>query len=195
MMDRITHASPRSKARIAGAFYLLTILTGVFGLFLAGPHAAIGEAATLIAAASYVVVAVLLYYLFRPVNRGLSLLAAFVSVMGSVIGPLSDFHLIPNINSFIFYGTYCVLIGYLIFRSTFMPRILGVLMALAGLGYLTFLSPPLADHLQSFLAPVGLLAEGSLTAWLLLVGVNNRPWRELAGSEDATKATVYVHAK
>ena len=50
---------------------------------------------------------------------------------------------------FVFFGVYCLLIGYLIFRSTFLPRILGVLMAFAGLGWLTFLSPPLANYLSS----------------------------------------------
>jgi hypothetical protein len=48
-------------------------------------------------------------------------------------------------NAFLaFFGLYCILIGYLIFRSTFLPRIIGVFMSLAGLGYMTFLSPPLA---------------------------------------------------
>ena len=42
----------------------------------------------------------------------------------------------------VFFGFFCLLIGYLIFKSDFLPRILGVLMALAGLGWLTFLSPP-----------------------------------------------------
>jgi Domain of unknown function (DUF4386) len=48
----------------------------------------------------------------------------------------------------VFFGFYCLLIGYLVFRSTFLPRILGVLMAFAGLGWLTFLSPPLASSLD-----------------------------------------------
>lgn len=182
-MERIAPASPRFKARIAGAFYLLTIVLGVFALFFAGPLTAIGQAADNMGAASYVVVAVLFYFMFRPVNRGLSLLAALISVTGSAIGPLSNFHLVPDINSFIFFGIYCVLIGYLILKSTFLPRILGVLMALGGLGYLTFLWPPLETHLTSFVAFVGLLAEGSLTVWLLVVGVDDRRWREQAGAE------------
>ena len=51
----------------------------------------------------------------------------------------------------IFFGFWCILIGYLIFRSTFLPRILGVLMALAGLSYLLNLSPPLATNLLPFI--------------------------------------------
>ena len=42
----------------------------------------------------------------------------------------------------VLFGFFCLLIGYLIFKSDFLPRILGVLIALAGLGWLTFLSQP-----------------------------------------------------
>jgi hypothetical protein len=59
-------------------------------------------------------------------------------------------------------GLFCVLIGYLSVRSTFLPRLIGVLMVLAGLGYLTFLSPPLATMLFPVnLAPAA-LGEPSL---------------------------------
>jgi Domain of unknown function (DUF4386) len=85
--------------------------------------------------------------------------------------------------SLVFFGCFCALIGYLAFRSTFLPRILGVLYALAGLGYLTLLSPPLASHLSPFnLAPAA-LAEPSMILWLLVVGVNERRWRERASRE------------
>jgi hypothetical protein len=56
----------------------------------------------------------------------------------------------------VFNGFYCLLIGYLIFRSMFLPRILGALMAFAGLGWLTFLSTPLANHLSPYHLASGL---------------------------------------
>ena len=82
----------------------------------------------------------------------------------------------------VFFGFYCILIGYLIFRSLFLPRILGALMVFAGLGWLTFLSPPLANHLSPYILAPGLLGEGSLTLWLLVIGVNAQRWKEQAGA-------------
>jgi hypothetical protein len=72
----------------------------------------------------------------------------------------------------VFFGMFNLLIGYLIFKSTFLPRILGVLMALSGLAWLTFLSPSLAKYLLTYIEVVGIAAEGSLMLWLLLKGVN-----------------------
>jgi Domain of unknown function (DUF4386) len=72
----------------------------------------------------------------------------------------------------VFFGMFNLLIGYLIFKSTFLPRILGVLMALSGSAWLTFLSPPLAKYLLTYIEVVGIAAEASLMLWLLLKGVN-----------------------
>ncbi len=173
--------SPLFKARIAGVFYLLVFLTGGFALFVRGR---LGSAAGLIAGACYIAVTLLFYGIFKPVNRNLSLLAAFISLVGIIIGPLSRLHLAPsNLNPLVFFGFYCLLIGYLIFRSTFLPRILGALMALAGLGWLTFLSAPLANYLSPYIFVPGLLGEGALTLWLLAMGVNVQRWKEQAGRQ------------
>jgi hypothetical protein len=86
----------------------------------------------------------------------------------------------------VFFGFYLLLIGYLIVRSTFLPRLLGVLVAFAGVGYLTLLWPPLADELSPFnLAPAA-LGEPSLMLWLLLVGVNAQRWKEQAAAAVAS---------
>src|SRR5262249_41860980 len=119
MTNRIKEASPH--ARTAGVFYLLTFVTGIYGMQV---RSVLGLAAEVIAAACYVAVTLLFYFIFKPVNRSLSLLAVIVSLMGCVIGPLGMMiHVLSRINPLVFFGVYCLLIGYLIFRSTFLPRL------------------------------------------------------------------------
>ncbi len=80
----------------------------------------------------------------------------------------------------VFFGFWCVLIGSLIFRSTFLPRILGVLLAIDGLGWMLYLSPSLAQHLFPLIAAASALAEIPLQLWLLVMGVNVQRWKEQA---------------
>jgi len=80
----------------------------------------------------------------------------------------------------VFFGLWCVLTGYLIFRSTFLPRILGVLLAIDGLGWMTFMSPPLGHYLFPAIAVASGLAEIPLQLWLLIFGVNNERWKAQA---------------
>ena len=232
MAGRIDETSPRLKARIAGIFYFLTFLTGGISAFVGGrlevsgdaaatannilAHPALfrlGFAADLSVVACYIAVTALFYELFKPVNRSLSLLAAFFSLVGCAIqASICLFHLAPFVVlggaqylsvfkveqlqalvymflelyaqgftiCFVFFGFYCLLIGYLIFRSSFLPRFLGVLMAIGGLGWLTFLYPPLANSLWPYIAAPGILGEGSLTLWLLVMGVNAGRWKQQA---------------
>ena len=176
---QIKTTSPSLKARIAGIFYLLCFVTGITALLSRGR---LNLVAGLIAGACYVAVTLLFYDIFKPVNRRLSLLAAIISLVGCVIGPLSTFHLFPlHINSLVFFGFYCLLIGYLIFRSTFLPRFLGLLMAFAGLGWLTFLSPTLGNDLSPYIFAPGIIGEGALTLWLVAMGVDAANWNEQAG--------------
>jgi hypothetical protein len=165
-MKRIRGTSPRLKARIAGVFYLLTISMGVV-VFLS--RDSVRFAADIIATACYIAVAVLLYDLFRPVNRSLALLAASCSLAGLAadkLWPRSE------ATEFVFVGFYCLLIGYLILKSTLLPRILGGLMAIAGLGYLTFLSPAITKYLFPYNLAPGAVGQLSLCLWLLVMGVN-----------------------
>jgi hypothetical protein len=160
-----------TKARIAGVFYLLVFVTG--GLALGG----VGSAAGLIAGLFYVAVTLLFYNLFKPVNGRLSLLAACISLVAIAAGPLLKVNPLP------LFGVYCLLIGYLIFQSTFLPRILGVLMAFGGLGWLTFLLSPLAQYLSPYNFAPGIVGEGALTVWLLIFGVDGQKWELMKTTE------------
>ncbi|HEX7733767.1 MAG TPA: DUF4386 domain-containing protein [Ktedonobacteraceae bacterium] len=78
----------------------------------------------------------------------------------------------------VFFGLWCVLIGYLIFRSTFLPRMIGVLLAIDGVGWMLYLMPPLANQWFPLIAVASGLAEIPLMLWLLIVGVNAERWKE-----------------
>jgi len=80
----------------------------------------------------------------------------------------------------VFFGFYALLTGYLIVRSTFMPRILGVLSVFGGLGWLTFLYQPLGYRLFPYIAALGILGAALLMLWLLVFGVNEQRWKERA---------------
>src|SRR5207249_8313199 len=73
---------------------------------------------------------------------------------------------LPIFNNLVFFGFYCLLIGYLIFSSTFLPRILGALMAFGGLGWLTFLSPALAHSLSPYNMAPGMIRSEEHTSEL-----------------------------
>jgi uncharacterized protein DUF4386 len=81
-----------------------------------------------------------------------------------------------------FFGCFCLIVGYLVTRSTFFPRFVGPLMAIEGVAYLTnsfahFLSPPFGSRLFPFLLVAG-LAEISFCLALLIAGVNVTRWNE-----------------
>ena len=229
-------ASPRSHARIAGFFYLLTFVAAIpfvlaDNLIVTSNPAAtaanilahptlfwLGFAGNLLGSASYVVVTAMLYRLFAPVNQTVSLVAAFFSLVGCATGAAAyAFYFAPQLLlsgahylgvfspeqlqaiaftflrfagrgvniSLIFFGCYCSSLAYLILRSTFMPRTIGVLLAITGLGWLTFLWPPLSSAAASYAMLTGLLGEGSLTLWLLIFGVNAERWNARASAAGA----------
>jgi hypothetical protein len=180
MTEQPAEQSPSTKAKVAGVFYLLTIVTGALALYSSGPSRA---AMLLGSTGCYVAVTILFYGLFRPVNRGVSGIAAAFSLLGCAQSLLGIFDLsLRGPNPLVFFGCYCLLIGYLILRSTFLPRILGVLMAFGGLGWLTFISPAISNSLSPYNMAPGILGEAALTVWLLAAGVNSQRWREQASA-------------
>jgi hypothetical protein len=231
--------SPQIYARLAGLLYLIVILGGLFAeifvrgrLVVYGDTAAtahnimthellyrLGFSAEVFYCACNIPLIIIFYYLFRVVNKGITLLVVFFSIVGTAIESVSLLcHYAPlvllggghNLSVFtteqlqgwsylsiqlfeygfaitlVFFGFYCFAIGYLIFKSTFLPRIIGVLMAMEGLFYLinsfaNFLAPEFAPRVFPFLA-VSAVAEISLCLWLLLFGVNVQKWKEKASA-------------
>jgi hypothetical protein len=192
MIERMFSASPRLRARIAGVLYVI--------IFIAAPSGAadVTPAKLSITLACDIGVALLLYSLLEPVNKNLAVLAAlfrliFVIVMAAnSLNYFGFLHLFGSAHSsaafntgygisLVPFGVHCIATGYLIFRSSFLPRAIGILLAVAGLGYLTFIWPPLGDQLFiPYVLVLALAGEGSLTLWLTLIGVNTERWTQQA---------------
>jgi Domain of unknown function (DUF4386) len=242
MMERIVEVSPRFKARVAGVFEALEGLTSAYGqvvvlgrLVVAGNAAAtaanilgherlfwLGFVSSLLGVVFHIVWVFLFYKLFKPVNKGVSLLAAFVGLVVCTMQALTGLlYLAPllilqggsslsaftepqlqalaliflKLNSYafdvdlVFFGLWCALTGFLIIRSTFLPRILGLLLAIDGLGWMLYMYPPLAYHLFPFIATASALAEFPLQLWLIVFGVNSQRWTEQASAANESRAT------
>lgn len=226
---------PRTRARIAGAVYLLFFLTAIAGAIAAptisglgglsndatgvaryirahGANVQAAAAFALLSTALYVALIGLLYGLLRPVNTTMARLAVLFGTVGNAVtafgivlqlapvavlgdsymGPFSAqqrdamslllLHLSAQAGTvaLIFFGSFQLALGYLIFRATFLPRVIGALVAAAGVGWLFYLAPPVANALMTYLEVLGFVAEASLMLWLLVRGVNGRRWIEVA---------------
>ena len=164
--------------------------------------------------------ALILYVLLKPINRQLSLLAAFFGLMATATFAFAElFYFAPQLilgraylNSFTpdqvnslvllslkfygyagmiftaYYGMAWIVRSYLMFRSSYLPKLLGVLMAIGGIGFvvrnfLLILAPAFAsDVLLMLMFPGGLI----MTVWLLVKGVNVQKWN---AKVDAARAS------
>jgi Domain of unknown function (DUF4386) len=183
MLKRIREVSPRLEARIAGVVFSLAILTAAFTQFFV--HRRLSFAADLVTGiievAGMLAVTLLFYDIFKAVNRRLSLLAASFNFVALTL-ELLQFNPRGAMIGIGFHGLYCFLMGYLLFRSTFLPRILGAPMAFAGLGWLVFLSPTLTHFLSPYNLAVGMLGEASVCLWLLVMALDVQRWKEQASA-------------
>ena len=93
----------------------------------------------------------------------------------------------------IFFGIECVILGYLIYRSQYMPRSIGVLMEIAGVCYVInsfalLLSPSLSSRIFPAILIPALIAEVSLALWLLVKGVDAEKWDQDIHSPPLSRA-------
>ncbi|HEY7331477.1 MAG TPA: DUF4386 domain-containing protein [Candidatus Limnocylindria bacterium] len=85
----------------------------------------------------------------------------------------------------VFFALHLFALGYLVYRSGFLPRFLGVLLVVSGLGYLAnsfavFVVPDLTETMAMVVIVAALIGELPLTLWLLIKGVNAERWRDRA---------------
>lgn len=165
----------------------------------------VGFSGNLIAIVTYVGVVALFYVLFRPVNSTVSVVAAACGLVGCAVLAFDClFYYAPIVAletgqgspqsqqlgllfmklystgfniSIVFFSFYCLLIGYLVYKSDFIPRPIGILLMLAGVLWVVFLSPPLARAAMPWIRAAG-TGELVLTLWLLIRGVDRDQWIE-----------------
>jgi hypothetical protein len=85
----------------------------------------------------------------------------------------------------VFFGLFALLQGCLVFRSTFLPRALGVLSAMGGLGWLIYLYEPLALRLQPGIVGLAVIGALAMVYWLVVKGVDEHRWREQASTSSS----------
>jgi Domain of unknown function (DUF4386) len=158
-MSTTTIEHPRAMARTAGVFYLVITACALFAyLHVRGQVIDVDDLAQ--TAANLI---------------GHEQLYRF----GFARGPIRMWSYAFSV-SLTFFGVYCALLGILVFRSRFFPRILGVLMIVAGVTYWVnafrlFLALPIP-----YVEWVTFVGEQSMTVWLLVVGLDEAKWRERA---------------
>ena len=223
--------SNKNLARIAGLLYLIVITTGLFAeVFVRQAFKVSGDALTtanniqssemlyrwgfvadLINFVCGLPVVLIIYFIFKEVNKFLLQLALiFVVIQTAIIAvnllnQISPLLILSNnayLKTFepnqlatlsqlslniqgvgyaiglIFFGFYCLLVGYVIFKSAMVPKFLGVLYILSGIGYLInsftmLLSKGFANPIFTYVAIPIFVGELSFCLWLIIKGVDN----------------------
>lgn len=173
-----------------------------------------------------VVLAALLYVIFRPVSRSISLAAAFARLGEGVVmainlvmgflallvaggaGYLASFNreqldaltmLALDLDEFVvllwgvFFALHLLLLGYLVYRSGFFPRILGVLLALAGIGYFAqslgfMVAPDSSGLLETLVVALAVPGELAFALWLVIKRIDEDKWHSSVTEAEASPA-------
>lgn len=235
MKTNIREMSPSAYARFAGVLYLIITVAAIFAHFVipdqfivAGDAAATAVNITtseslfrigaigseLIILLSEIVLSVVLYILFKPVSKTLSLLAAVSRLAMTIIHGLNllnyyfvlqlltggnyltvfspeqvnalvtlflDAHSVGFTIGIAFLVPHVLILGYLIYKSGYFPKVLGILFIAAGIGYLFdtigLLLVPSYTSTPGLIAMVIAIAEIAFPIWLLVKGVNTDRWQ------------------
>jgi hypothetical protein len=234
LSGRLEEISPRSKTRIAGVLYLITIVLGIFNeafvkgrIIVSGDAAAtaanltsmeslwrIGVAGEMVMVLCTIALVYITYLLLRPVSRDLALLSTSFALIATATGAAFSLQLAQalfplgtaaylkaftpeQLNAMtslalkshelgfgfnlLFWGPFFLVTGFLIFRSTYFPRPIGILYQIAGIAYMAngfvlVLAPHFAARIFSIIVLPAFVGETSFCLWLLFKGVNVERW-------------------
>jgi hypothetical protein len=171
--------SLKAIARFAGFFWALVFFFGVYALKVGPAAGSAFKLANMTATVCYAVATILIYHLLKSVNQPISMIGAMFSLVGCAISLLGIASSL-GVRDLVFFGFHCLFVGYLILRSTLIPRFIGAFMMLAGIGWLTFAWNPLARALAPYNFIPGMVGEGLLILWLLIFGVRQPPMHAVA---------------
>jgi hypothetical protein len=230
-------------ARAIGVLFLVSLVAGGFGeayapskIIVSGDAAAtaanirnfqfiyrLGFAGFMIESLCDITLALLLYALLKPVNKYLSLLAAFFGLIATATFACAElFYFAPlvimrsdsylntfspdQLNALVllvlkfsmfagmlttaYYGVGWLVRSYLMFHSGYLPKFLGVLMAIGGAGFvlrnfLLILAPAYAsDVFLMLMMPGGLI----MTGWLIIKGVDVAKWKTMSTERNLVAA-------
>ena len=196
-----TALSLRTRGRLAGAAHLAIFITGLIYMHFIPDtgvlttdwggvvdHIVANQSAFwlgfpffLLSIVWRLVFAQLFYGLFRDVPVALNRLGVFVYLVGATMQVVMAICLMAPVvlvdgaeyrAAFTPGGIYSVLIGCIMWRSSLVPRAVGVCLVVSGLGWLTFCVPPIAALLLPYNLSVGLAGEATIMLWLLIMGVS-----------------------
>ena len=157
----------RRQAALPVAAYLAYVLVAVIGAVTGSPEISVAGTAV------YFLVAVALYALFAPADRRIAVAALPLAAVGCVIQGVGMLEADTSLLrlALVFFGLFLVVIGYLVARSAFAPRWLGIWLALAGLAWCTFVLPGAPYAARLVLMAFGGLSEVALLLWLVVLAV------------------------
>jgi hypothetical protein len=163
---------------IAVAGYL--VVTALWYRLFKPVNANVALAAAVIGSAACVILAIGTVFYISPlaILTGVSSGAALQQAQSLALVLIRLYGQCYN-TSLVFFALFGVLTGYLAFRSTFMPRFVGIAFMVAGFGWLVFIWPPLARSLYPYMMLTG-VGEVIFVFWLLIKGVDVEKWNEQA---------------
>jgi hypothetical protein len=227
MIKRIADLSQRQAVLILRVLYPIWFVVGIFGimyvpttLIVVGDALAtasnimanglllrLGIVSSLLTQLIHIAVVLVLYKLFKSVNKNQSVLLVVLGLVGVPISMLNELNRVAalavlsganylkvfttgqlyslamfflNLNeegimiASIFWGLWLLPLGYLIYKSGFFPKLLGVLMLIAGVGYtIDFFSHFLLPGYKAIISPIVLtmtMGEVIFMIWIILRG-------------------------